>query len=233
MSDADDARARRIVFDKIFRSFVENGIIEVGNRSPSEIIEDFKEAVLEAAEEDPGWPALVVDHRDLLLENAKRAAESGSLEIAITFYALWIEHTVNGNLINGLRRKGYDAEVVDLLLRKLDLETKFTVLWRVAGFRRLSSDNLRLIKHISEARNAFVHYKWRSYDNATTTASESMEVRLRTIVERAESLVTVFNEAISAAYWNNRDDEVIGSFYRDFIDRDHETKSADPPSSSC
>jgi hypothetical protein len=130
----------------------------------------------------------------------------GNLSIAATFYALWIEHTTNGHLINAMGRKGYGESVTAPLIRELKLRTKLTSVWEISGFRPISAEDLNLIEEISQARNAFVHYKWPARDFDTETA---ITMRLDVTISRAESLVDVFRNATSLVFWNDREDEVI------------------------
>ena len=149
-----------------------------------------------------------------LLNRAEDEANSGHAEIAIMFYALWIEHTVNGNLMIGLQRKGYDSEIVNLLIREVKLQVKITVLWQIAGFPQLSDSEARLIEQISQARNSFVHYKWPGYDEA---AHVSKSGQLGMIMARSRHLKATFDSAMDASYWNGREEEVMSAFLADLM----------------
>lgn len=186
---------------------MESGLVEIGDKSLDEIMEDWAAVVIATPGE---YFHTVIDHRDGLLERAGGEADGGHLELAVTFYALWIEHTVNASLISGFSRRGYGSQVIDPLIRELRLQTKITALWSIAGFRQLSEDDLQLVERISQARKSFVHYKWRVYDDSTT---DSMKAQLREIVDRAERLESAFNDSTSVTYWNNREDEIISGFH--------------------
>jgi hypothetical protein len=206
----DDNEERRLANDlleAIFRSCIEAGLVQIEEKSPSEIVNEFKDLMHQAIASGRDI-SLITDHRDELLERAKREASGGNLNVAVTFYALWIEHAVNGILIDGLRRKGYDKTVIDPLIRELKLSTKLTALWQVAEIPQIPDDDLRLINEISQFRNSFVHYKWRVLDEAD---EQSTRNRLKEIVERAGSLPTTFNAVTKGAFWNNREEEIIGA----------------------
>jgi hypothetical protein len=122
----------------IFRDLVESGQIDVGDRPTQEILDEFWAHLDEfltdmkamvANEEDNLH--LELDYRGTLLSYARQEANIGHDEIAVTFYALWIEHTVNGCLIRGLQRKGYGPEIIKPLLREYNIKTKITALWHV------------------------------------------------------------------------------------------------------
>lgn len=211
-SDPNDPFAGMLV--QLFRTCVEDGEIEIGDRPVHEIIDGYK--AYERRMQDQGGArfAFTIDHTQTLLDRAEDEADRGHVEIAIMFCALWIEHTVNGNLMIGLRRKGYDSEIVNLLIREVRLQMKITVLWQIAGFRQLSDSDVRLIEQISQARNSFVHYKWSGYDEATQV---SMRGQLELIMERSRNLKATFDSAMNALYWDGREEEIMSVFLADLV----------------
>ncbi len=228
------------ILEYVFRSYVEDGSIEINEKPSEQIINEYKSITQEliAGEVELRHTS---DHRQHLLERAEAEAGSGSAEIAVTLYALWIEHTVNGNLIYGLQRKGYDLETINPLIRELRLRTKITALWHIAGFEPLAGEDVALIDQISGARNAFVHYKW---PGNAELAYESAKEQLKNIVDRSRGLETVFSSRENALFWNGRKDEIL-NFYREDIKRHAREvgpfvfgratpeNSAESPPSSC
>jgi hypothetical protein len=213
-TDSSDYVFRMILH--MFRTCVEDGEIEIGDRSVLEIIEDYKshERGMQDEQGDETPITFTIDHTQTLLGRVEDEANSGHAEIAIMFYALWIEHTVNGNLMIGLQRKEYDSEIVNLLIREVKLQVKITVLWRIAGFPQLSDSDVRLIEQVSQARNSFVHYKWPGYAEAKQISVRS---QMETIIERSRSLKAAFDAARNALYWNGREEEVMCAFQADLI----------------
>jgi hypothetical protein len=211
-SDPDDPFGR--VAESVFRSFIEDGSIIIGDEPPDEIILIYKALLVEMLAANVELHR-IADHRLLLLERAKDESASGTPEIAITFYALWIEHVANGNLVAGLQRKGYDLDVINPLIRELKLRTKLTALWSMAGFDPLSDADLALVDQISQARNAFVHYKWGGHNESV---DQSIREQLRRVLDRAQNLEAVFNSRERSLLWNGREDEII-NFYREDVRR--------------
>jgi hypothetical protein len=115
----------------------------------------------------------------------------------------------------GFQRKGYDPDVINLLIRRLNIEEKTTKLWRAAGFGPLSSEDASLISQIMEARNSFVHYKWKGYDE---TSDRSRREQLITLLERARALGDIFHSRENSLLWNGREDEII-DFHREDLRR--------------
>jgi hypothetical protein len=202
------------IAEAIFRSFIEDGSIIIGDQPPDEIILEYKAHLAMMLAEDTELHH-VPDHRSTLWRRAENEYDNGDPQIAVTLYALWIEHVVNGNLMAGFQRKGYDPDVINLLIRRLNIEEKTTKLWRAAGFEPLSSADASLISQIMEARNAFVHYKWRGYDE---TSDRSRREQLITLLERARVLGDVFHLRENSLLWNGREDEII-NFHREDLRR--------------
>jgi hypothetical protein len=211
-SDPEEPYAR--ILEAVFRSYIEDGSIEVGDKSPEQILNEYKlitqELVAGAAEFHNA-----ADHRSDLLERAEAEVESGSVEVGVTLYALWIEHTVNGDLIYALQRKGYGEETIKPLIRELRLETKITSLWHIAGFDPIASEDVALVRKISEARNSFVHYKWSAKGEEEYELSKE---QLASVCDRARRLEPVFTSREDALFWNDRKDEIL-NFYREDLKR--------------
>jgi hypothetical protein len=204
------------VVEVIFRGLVEDGTIEIGNRSIAEILEDYKRMADEII--DDGGEALrgVVDYRKSLLERARAEAEEAHDEMAVTLYAMWIEHFINGMLTRAFERKDYEMKVVMPLLRELRLQTKASALWAIAGLPVIDKESMRLIDQIIQFRNAFVHYKWLTYDDLVFHARDG---QLRAIVEQSDGLISTLLAIESATFWNGRDNEIIECLREDVARR--------------
>lgn len=213
-----DLRLMSQIMEGMLREFVESGDIKIGSKPLPDILAEFAtllgqftaDMAASRAHGEDGWH-VDLDHRFTLLDYAKRETEAGQDEIAVTFCALWVEHTVNGCLIRGFQRKGYGQETIKPLLRELSIKTKMTALWHIAGFPPLSDEDTRLADQIAQARNSFIHYKYPSYDY---TARKTVESQLRSIVERSPDLIAAFEAAMNTLYWDGREDEII-SFVRE------------------
>jgi len=202
------------IVEALFRSFIEDGSIVIEDQSPDEIILEYKAHLAIMIAEGTELHH-VPDHRSTLWQHAESECDNGNPEIALTLYALWIEHVVNGNLTAGFQRKGYDPDVINLLIRRLNIDEKITKLWRAAGFEPLSNADTSLISRIMETRNAFVHYKWKGYDETT---DQSHREQLNALLERAHALHDVFRSRENLLLWNGREDEIM-NFHREDIKR--------------
>lgn len=203
------------VFWSFLRTFVQDGDIEIGERDASEIVAQGWE-LAEAtpaegathAEGQTEWRQ-VSDFRHVLIEQAKRNETDGMPEMAVMFYALWIEHTVNACLISGMQRGGYNQDVSGPLIRELRLKTKLTALWHIAGYEPLAHADILTVEQIAEARNAFVHYKWAGHDPSTRT---SLSNKLDDVLKRAHNLEDAFDVAVDKRFWCGRKTEIMETF---------------------
>jgi hypothetical protein len=221
--DPNDPKTRATAADlveAIFCDSVETGTIQIGDRTPQEILDEFRVYIGEFKLDihdmnERGEDSIhaILDHRSTLLGYANREASDGRSDVAVVFYALWIEHTVNGCLIRGLERKGYGPEVINPLIRELSLRTKITALWSVAGFPPLTDENVRTIDQVAQFRNSFVHYKYPGY---AESMHESMNEQLRRATERAQNLISAFDAAMNTLFWNGREEEIISAFREEY-----------------
>jgi hypothetical protein len=193
----------------IFRTVVEDGEIEIGDRSPQDIFQQFESIAGEIVEGGGGFLRTAIDHRDSLLDRAKDEAAVGHGEMAATLYAIWIEHFVNGVLTRAFERMGYGDDVIIPLIKELRLPTKTTALWELAGLPALSNDDLRAMNRIIEFRNSFVHYKWSAHEERVVSERRA---QIKTAVDEAQRFVSALQAVESSAFWNGRDHELIDMF---------------------
>ncbi|WP_405395326.1 hypothetical protein [Microbispora hainanensis] len=200
----------RSLFESLFRSYIEDGTIEVSDRLVEEIFADFHTLLLKLAS-DPGLDnftiAPTLDHRRTLLETAAREAAAGNDGTAITLYMTWAEHFVNGLLVLAFQRRGYESTVYMPLIRELRLATKASSVWSLLGLPEISSDHLKLLERGANMRNAFVHYKWSSL---SIEEADRNRRQLRSIVEQMEGLVVILAKIEAQEIWNGRENELIG-----------------------
>lgn len=212
MSDQEDEgvpldHAQQMV-ELVFRALVENGEIEIGDRSPEEICEQFDEIINDVI--DSGGLRAGRDYRETLLDRARAEVEVSHDELATTLYAIWIEHFINGMLIRTFERMGHDTEVSTPLLRGLSLQVKAYALWAVVGLPPIDEESRRLLDRIVQFRNAFVHYKWIAHEDLAF--DNLRRSQLKEVLAQSERLVADLLKVESSAFWNGRDKELIGNF---------------------
>lgn len=204
------------VFEMYLISYVETGLVEVGDRATEEILAEITRNISEDIEYEGFEVRPVFDHRDSLLGRASSAASKGELGISLVLYTTWVEHFVNGLLLRSLERQGTSPESCKALIRELRLATKLTALWEVAQLPKLSAAHVKLIDRAVSLRNAFVHYKWPSVSEQEEKHQRS---ELREITTQIGSLAQVFHEIEDQALWSGRRNEIIQALHNSIVER--------------
>ncbi len=212
MTESNDYYIYRDFFadylDDLFHHLVEERSIEIGNKTADELYVEFRKFLKENAPiyEKGEEVAVAFDYRDDLLTRADQEGEGGHYALALTLYAIWLEHKVNGLLIIALGNKGYAEEVIKPLIRELKLKTKMSSLWTIAGLTPFDPEAFTLANRISDRRNAFVHYKWVGY---TETARERLTSEESDLVNAAKVLTRAIADIESHDFWNGRKQNVV------------------------
>jgi hypothetical protein len=207
------------LLEKYLTSYVETGLVEVGDRATEEILGEIIRNISEDVKCEYFELRPVYDHRDSLLDRASSAASEGQLEIAVVLYMTWIEHFVNGLLLLSLERQGISLESCKVLIRELRLAAKLTALWEIARLPELSATHLKLIDRAASLRNAFVHYKWPS---VSKQEEDHRRDELGEIVAQIGSLAQTFHEIENQALWSGRRDEVIQALHNSVVETEKE-----------
>jgi hypothetical protein len=212
MTDTSDQSIYQRFFahylDDLFHQLVEEGSIDVANKTVDEVYCEFRVFVAEESSlrvEDGGDLRVAFDFRNELLAQANQAAQDGHHGLALTFYAIWLEHVINGLLITALGKQGYSEGIIKPLIKELKLRTKMSSLWAIASLTPFDDEALKNVERISEQRNAFVHYKWTGYEESVRARLSSQE---RALVEAAKGLVELISDIESQDFWNGRQAEI-------------------------
>ena len=111
-----------------------------------------------------GKVGVVTDYREGILREARRLSKADKKELAVLLFATWIEHFVN-SLVEGQARKfGIEADETADMLRTTSMKAKVGWLLPLLKLPRMTSAKRTFIGQITEARNGFVHYKWKYRD---------------------------------------------------------------------
>jgi hypothetical protein len=194
------------------RTEVEYGRIEITDRSAEAILAEFVDnlqTVVDQSEAADIDFRFTIDHLGDLLERARIEAVENREEIAITLYATWLEHFINGLLIRTLSRRGLEYARFKTLIRELRLATKAGALWELAGLPLLDDADIRLVEHVGGLRNAFVHYKWQSPGEDDQGRQESS---IRQAIEDLERLIVKLMDIEHVELWCGRRDELVSVF---------------------
>jgi len=203
----------RQLFLSIFRSMVEDGAIEIGDRSAADIIADFKRlakpdpAQYPEADEYEWMPQ--IDYRETILKKAREEAEGGENLISLMHYSTWFEHFINGMLSTAFTRRGIPEKQGKLLLRELRIPTKATALWLLLDLPAIEGEVLVTIDQVAAVRNGFVHYKWNAMSEAESVRIQATNSEL---AERASAAVEHLLHLDSITHWFGREEELVHAF---------------------
>ncbi|WP_433015117.1 hypothetical protein [Kribbella sp. CA-294648] len=161
--DEDDPAFVLSWADSITDGLVREGVIDPAGKTREELREEFRAWFDTDGEEYIRDLHVAIDYQASIHAEARRYLDRGAVQLSVVMYATYFEHWLNGLLSWGASRLGLDDDDVVKMLRANSLDGKTTYLWRLVFGERLDDRILGTVKRVADARNAFVHYKWRSY----------------------------------------------------------------------
>src|SRR5438094_967345 len=142
------------VSNHIFQQLVRDGEIDPTGKKPKELFNAFKRIV-----QDNRYSFHpVIDYTRDLLRTARRYAKEGAGLEALTFYATWVEHTLNGMIVSLCKRFHVDETLALDLVRHTRVHEKLVWLHLLLHQRAPSRIHLARLRQIADARNQFIHY---------------------------------------------------------------------------
>jgi hypothetical protein len=188
-----EAIARLCLFSAV-ETAVRYGEIQTVGRSETEIqtdILDYVEQIVSYEDADSVPLRWIAVHRDLLLDRARSFNDLGCVDDSLLYYATWIEHWLNDAISTTLRRRGFKEDFIVSVLREVNLRGKTSWLLLLLGLPPIGEALASQILQITEARNAFVHFKFPSRD---VDESPVERQRLQGQLASAESLVSALTK---------------------------------------
>src|SRR5260370_1391895 len=116
------------------------------------------------AKSQPSRGLSCVDHSHDLAQHARRFHDQGYFEIAVLLYATACEHWVNDVVSKLFRRDNLVREDVVQIIRDTHLRAKCTWFLKLLGGPPLNAQHLKALFRLTDLRNEFAHYKWKSFD---------------------------------------------------------------------
>lgn len=152
--------------------------------------------------------AWAIDQTSTLLKEARRFAQADNNELACLFYATWFEHWLN-DMINtvGKRRKLSDREITQII-RDIQFRAKSTWLFRILNLKPINEAHLKRMQSIIDARNAFVHYKWKHVD-IDADSWEKDDEALASLISEAEKTVSYLRRLQNKQFFDGRKRKVL------------------------
>lgn len=170
-SKKDHAFAREIV--KVFaESAFINGQLSIEDFSDKKVIRKKLLQILPKRDEDLFF---TIVYQPTLLEKGARFAKRKEYELAYVFYATYFEHFINEILDIWAKRNLVVYDTSSNLIRRVSLEDKYTWILNLLKLPSFNRTHWRTIKSISDKRNNFIHYKYKSEAASTPSTAEKTE----------------------------------------------------------
>ena len=130
--------------------------------------------------------------------------------MSCVFYAVWLEHWLNHMIqMAGPRRNLTENEILEIL-RHAKFESKATWILRLLGLRPIAKIHLQRMRDVTERRNAFVHYKWKSVDMDVDDSKERQD--LKTLVEKIEGTVRYLRRLENQQIFGGKKQAILARF---------------------
>lgn len=179
------------VAEKLFQSLLEQAVLE-GKMDPrKKNREEFKlEAIqylkpLAKRKAELRW---ITNHIPDILKQARLFARLNQYNFSCLLYATYFEHWLNSTVATLAQRKNLSEDEITQVIRETQFRAKSTWLLRILGFKKLNENHLKMMHAVIEARNSFIHYKWKSYD-PDNPASKKEKETLKGILNEIEKTV--------------------------------------------
>ena len=162
-------------------SDIATGLVKIGALSAEgKTREQFMREFLDYFEKEESL--FVIDHTEDILKQARNYRKMERNELACLFYALWLEHSLNGIISLLAGRKDFSEKEIEEIMRDTSYRSKSSWLPRALGGKSFSQAHVNLIVKLMEVRNSFVHYKWKA-------VNEQANNEIKVILSKIEKTV--------------------------------------------
>jgi hypothetical protein len=169
---------RKTLINRCFEDAVRTGQIDLQGKDVNEVGDSFESFYDSLRSDTTTEFVLVVDHLERLEEEARLMAEGGKLDLASLLYATWFEHWTNSLLRAVAERERVPEPDIISMLREASLRAKTSWLLRIFGLPRLNPDHRNIALKLSDLRNGFVHYKWKSRSDPDTQEERELQTAI-------------------------------------------------------
>lgn len=166
-----DETLSRDLRELFVRQFYNHGLLDKGDLNLTD--KEFTKKFLHIFKNEP-W-AIVIDHRDDIAQQADSFLASGQHNYAALFYAMFFEHSLNNIISEQCIKRKIDEKTAIEVIRCTDIHAKLTWLPKLLGLPKFNENHIKIIKRVSEDRNAFVHYKWKAESDEPTDPNKETE----------------------------------------------------------
>lgn len=146
---------------------------------------------------------MVVDHRDSIIDTARKYKKEKNYEYATLFYAIFFEHTLNSIIKRVCSRNGIDKKTTNEIIKGVNIDGKLNWLPKLLKIPEINKAHKSLIRKNADDRNAFVHYKFNPmHDDPKVEKQEALN-RIANI-DNLEKSVTYIKKYESRITYGNK-----------------------------
>lgn len=145
---------------------------------------------------------MVVDHREDIVETARKYKKEKDYDYATLFYSIYFEHTLNSIIERVCTRNKLDKKTINEILKNVSIEGKLSWLPCLLKIPNINITHKNLIKKNADNRNAFVHYKFNAGHGDPKIENQEEQNRIATI-NNLEKTVTYLKKYESRIIYNN------------------------------
>ncbi len=129
---------------------------------------------------------LITVHHENILRQARHFVSLEQIQFAVVLYATWFEHWLNGMIASKRLKFKLSINEAAEIIREVSLRGKTSWLLDVLGYKKISQKHRNTILQVAEARNAFVHYKFKPSEDDKPDSEES---KLKALLIEAERTI--------------------------------------------
>ena len=104
--------------------------------------------------------SIVVDHRENIIDTARKYKKENNHEYATLFYAIFFEHTLNNIIERVCTRNKINKKTTNEIIKSVSIDGKLNWLPKLLKIPEINNVHKALIRKNADNRNAFVHYKF-------------------------------------------------------------------------
>lgn len=201
MKKTDDEKLLKAIMPSFILDLLRFGLLDKADLNDKV---NFRQKVRKIFEDNEFDFSLVVDHRSTLKQLADELSDKEQEEVSFVLYATVIEHTLNAVIKRRLNDLHIPGKYLNEIL-KVSLRAKCTWIFSLMQLKPLSDKHVTSILQIAEARNSFLHYKWKS---VVESDDEADTERTKSMIAQAKRTITYLAKYLSALEYNGTKNKI-------------------------
>lgn len=126
---------------------------------------ELNKKVLDLVDTSKNELVFSVDHRLNIIKQADLFLQQEEHEFAKILYATFFEHSLNRLISHECKKRKIEENTLIEIIKQTNIHSKLTWLLKLLNLPTFNNAYIKIIKKLSDDRNAFIHYKWKSYND--------------------------------------------------------------------